>query len=164
MNAKEVYKMMLPKKLKERIEEESEKLGISEEEFIVEALSEYLKIDPEYRIEVHLALSEKYLKEAEEFLEKGDCVQTSEKVWGAASQIVKALAAKKGKALRSHRELHGFVSEIRRELKDPEISTLWLSANSMHQNFYENWLPEETVKDGMENVRKFVKRMKELIK
>ena len=116
--------MTLPKKLKERIEEESEKLGISEEEFIVEALSEYLKIDPEYRIEVHLALSEKYLKEAEEFLEKGDCVQASEKVWGAASQIVKALAAKKGKALRSHRELHGFVSEIRRELKDPEISTL----------------------------------------
>ena len=44
---------------------------------------------------------------------------------------MKALAAKRGKALRSHRELHGFVSEIRRELKDPEISTLWLSANSL---------------------------------
>ena len=138
--------MTLPKKLKERIEEESEKLGISEEEFIVEDLWE------------------KYLKEAEEFLEKEDCVQASEKVWGAASQIVKALAAKRGKALRSHRKLHGFVSEIRRELKYPEISTLWLSANSMRQNFYENWLPEETVKDGMENVRKFVKRMNELIK
>ena len=51
-------KMMLPKKL------------ISEEEFIVEALSEYLKIS-EYRMKVHLALSEKYLKEAEEFLERG---------------------------------------------------------------------------------------------
>ena len=46
-----------------------------------------------------LALSEKYLKEAEEFLEKGDCVQASEKVWGAASQIVKALAAKKGEGI-----------------------------------------------------------------
>jgi len=57
---------------------------------------------------------------------------------------------KKGNALRSH-ELHEFVSEIRREFKDPEISTLWLSANSLHQNFYENWLPEETVKDCMEN-------------
>jgi len=34
----------------------------------------------------------------------------------------------------------------------------------MHQNFYENWLPEETVKDGLENVRKFVKRVKELKK
>ena len=56
--------MMLPKKLKERIEEESKKLDISEEEFIVEALSEYLKIDPECRVEVHLALSEKYLREA----------------------------------------------------------------------------------------------------
>jgi len=70
---------MLPKKLKERVEEESKRLGISEEEFIVEALSEYLKIDPECRVEVHLALLEKYLKEAGEFLEKGDCVQTSEK-------------------------------------------------------------------------------------
>jgi len=129
-------KMMLPKKL------------ISEEEFIVEALSEYMKIS-EYRMKVHLALSEKYLKEAEEFLEKGDYTQASEKVWGAASQIVRALAAKKGKALRSHKELHEFVSEIRRELKDPEISTLWLSANSLHQNFYENWSPEETIKDGM---------------
>ena len=154
----------MTKKLKERVEEESKRLGISEEEFIVEALSEYLKIDQEYRMEAHLALSEKYLKEAEEFLNKGDHTQASEKVWGAASQIVKALAAKRGKALRSHRELHVFVSEIRRELKDPEISTLWLSANSLHQNFYENWLPEETVKDGMENVRKFVKRIKELIK
>ena len=72
--------MMLPKKLKERVEEESKRLGISEEEFIVEALSEYLKIDPEYRMEVHLALSEKYLKEAEEFLEKGDYTQASEKI------------------------------------------------------------------------------------
>jgi len=55
-------------------------------------------------------------------------------------------------------------SEIRRELKDPKISTLWLSANSLHQNFYENWSHEETVKDSMENVRKFVRRIKELIK
>jgi len=99
----------MTKKLKERVEEESKRLGISEEEFIVEALSEYLKIDQEYRMEAHLALSEKYLKEAEEFLNKGDHTQASEKVWGAASQIVKALAAKRGKALRSHRELHRFV-------------------------------------------------------
>ena len=50
-------------------------------------------------MEVHLALSEKYLKEAEEFLEKGDYTQASEKVWGAASQIVRALAAKRGEGV-----------------------------------------------------------------
>ena len=38
------------------------------------------------------------------------------------------------------------------------------SVNSLHQNFYESWILEETVKDDMENVRKFVKRIKELIK
>lgn len=153
----------LPKNLREKIKEESKKLGISDEEFIVEALSEYLKIDPELRVRVHLELCEKYLIEAEDLVKRGDYVQASEKAWGAASQIVKALAAKRNKELRSHAELHRFVSDIRKEIDDPEISTLWLSANSLHQNFYENRLPDETVKDGIENVKRFVNKLRELI-
>lgn len=149
----------LPKNLKEKIKEESKKMGISEEEFIIEAL----KMDPESRVRVHLELCEKYLIEAEDLLKRGDYVQASEKAWGAASQIVKALAAKRGKELKSHAELHRFVSDVRKKIDDPEISTLWLSANSLHQNFYENWLPEETVKDGIENVKRFVNKLRELI-
>jgi len=36
---------------------------------------------------------------------KGDYVQASEKAWGAAAQIVKAVAAKAGKELRSRGDL-----------------------------------------------------------
>jgi hypothetical protein len=42
------------------------------------------------------------MREAEEFLAKKDHVQASEKAWGAASQMVKAVAAREGKELRSH--------------------------------------------------------------
>jgi len=97
-----VVSIILPKKIEKRLKEESERTGASEEELIVEALSKTLEepLDPESKVEIHLKLSEKYMVEAEEFLRKGDLVQASEKAWGAASQIVKALAAKEGKELR----------------------------------------------------------------
>lgn len=135
--------LVLPKKIEKKLKEEAEKKGISEEEIIVEAISKALDepLDPDELVEVHLKLLEKYMNEAEDFLKKGDYVQASEKVWKAAAQAVKALAAKDGREIRSHRELNEEVSRISRETGDDEIRALWQSATALHQNFYENWLP-----------------------
>jgi predicted DNA-binding protein len=64
--------IILPKRTKKRLKEESEKTGVSEEELVLEALSKILNepLDPETRVEVHLKLSEKYMKDAEDFLSK----------------------------------------------------------------------------------------------
>ena len=132
--------LFLPKRIRERLIEES--------------------IDPESKAEVHLTLSDKYMKEAEEYLNKGDYVQASEKAWGAASQMVKAVAAKKGKDLKSHSELHSFVLTLKNEVKDPELRRLWQAATSLHQNFYENWLPADFVRESIEDVKEFIKRIK----
>ena len=102
--------------------------------------------------------------EAEDAIKKGDYVQASEKAWGAASQVVKAVAAKRGGELRSHGEFHRFVAELRRGIRDAELTTLWASATSLHQNFYENWLPSGTVNDWIENVKKLVEKLKVEIK
>jgi len=150
----------IPERMEKRIREEARKRDLSEEELILNAVYEFLKLDPESRIEIHLSLSDKYLREAEDLIKKGDHLQASEKGWGAASQLVKAVAAKRGEELRSHGELHRFVAELRREVGDGELSTLWASAASLHQNFYENWLPSETVNDWIENVKKFVEKLK----
>ena len=101
---------------------------------MLEALSKILNepLDPETRVEIHLKLSEKYIKDAEDFLTKKDYVQASEKAWDAAAQIVKALAAKKGKELRSHKELHKYIAELSKGRKDKEIMTFWFSATSLH--------------------------------
>jgi len=79
------------------------KISIAEgktlEELISEAILKYLNIsDSEVRVELHLKLCKKYISEAEEFLTRKDYVQASEKAWGAASQIIKALAAKEGES------------------------------------------------------------------
>lgn len=152
----------LPSKIERRLREECERRGVSDEELILEALSEFLNIDPETKAEAHIALSEKYAREMDEFLEKGDYVQASEKAWEAASQILKAVASKRGKELKSHGELHKFVSELREETGDQELRRLWQVATSLHQNFYENWLPEGIVRESIEDVKRFVGKLREL--
>jgi len=152
----------LPSKIEKRLREECERRGVSDEELILEALSEFLNIDPETKAEAHIALSEKYAREMDEFLEKGDYVQASEKAWEAASQILKAVASKRGKELKSHGELHKFVSELREETGDQELRRLWQVATSLHQNFYENWLPEGIVRESIEDVKRFVEKLREL--
>lgn len=151
----------LPSGIEKRLREECERKGVSDEELILEALSEFLNIDPETKAEVHIALSEKYAREMNEFLEKGDYVQASEKAWGAASQILKAVASKRGRELRNG-ELHKFVSELREETGNQELRRLWQVATSLHQNFYENWLPEKIVKESIEDVKRFVRKLREL--
>ena len=108
------------------------------------------------RVEDYLKLNDKYLKEAETLLEKRDYAQASEKFWGAAAEIVKAVAAKRGVELKSHGELHAFVTRLSKELGDPQLTRLFGTASALHQNFYENWLRPETVIAYSEAVRELV--------
>jgi len=76
--------------------------------------------------------------------------------------MVKALAAKRESELRSHGELHKEIVKLARETGDDEIRLLWQSAIALHQNFYENWLPPEMVKKNVEDVKKFLDRLRRL--
>jgi hypothetical protein len=160
-----VISLVLPKKIEKKLKEEVERTGISEEELIIEALSKFLNepIDLETKAEIYLKLSEKYLRDSEEFLTKKDLVQASEKAWGAAAQIIKALAAKEGKELRSHGELHRYVAELSKDKGDKEIMKFWFSATSLHQNFYENWFPEEAVRSAVEDVKNFIEKLRKFL-
>ena len=54
------------------------------------------------KVEDYLKLNDKYLKEGDALLEKGDYVQASEKFWGAAAEVLKAIAAKREVDIKSH--------------------------------------------------------------
>jgi len=59
--------------------------------------------------------------------------------------------------------LHKYVTELSKEKKDKEIMTFWFSATSLHQNFYENWFPEEAVRNAIENVKSFIEKLSKLL-
>ncbi|MDT7864506.1 MAG: PaREP1 family protein [Thermoproteota archaeon] len=155
----------LSKKLFEKLREEALKKDISMEELVVEILSKALNhtLDPSEKVELHLKLAEKFLREAEELLAKGDYVQASEKGWGVAAQMVKAVAAKENLELRSHASLWEYIDKLAEKLQDVELRRLWWTANNLHQNFYENWMTPRDVKYAIEDVKKFVEKLKKLL-
>jgi hypothetical protein len=133
------------------------------------ALDELVKgmnegIDPADRTELYLRLSEKYLRDAEELLAKGDYVQASEKFWGSAAIMVKAVAASRGVSVSSHGELFSYVRQLVEELGNPEFRRLFSVAGTLHQNFYENWLSLDVVREYAEDVKQLVGELKKLVR
>ncbi|MCL7389332.1 MAG: PaREP1 family protein [Thaumarchaeota archaeon] len=162
---KNMTSIVLPKRIEKKLKEESEKRGAMEEEIIIEALTKMLNepLNPDEKTEIHLKLSEKYMDDAEEYLRKRDYIQASEKAWGAASQIVKALAAKEGRELRSHASLWEYMDELAERLRDKELRYLWGRANNLHQNFYENWMPSREVELAVDDVKMLIGKLKTIL-
>ena len=153
------------KKLFEKLREEALKKDISMEELVVEILSKVLNhpLDPSEKVELHLKLADKFLREAEEFLAKGDYVQASERGWGVAAQMFKAVAAKENLELRSHASLWEYLDKLAEKLQDVELRRLWWTANNLDQNFYESWMTPRDVKYAIEDVKKFAEKLKKLL-
>ncbi len=108
-------------------------------------------------------LDGKYLKDAEELLRKGDYAQASEKLWGAAAEIVKAVAAKRGIRLGAHKSLTKFVVELDEEQPRLNLVTEFSVANNLHTNFYEDWLHPKMVTKNAETVKNFISKMERFL-
>ena len=86
---------------------------------------------------VHREQSRVYLERAVEALAEGDLLQASEKGWGAAAQMVKAVAEERGREHWSHWRLTSAVSRLVEETGDNDLGLLYALANQLHSNFYE---------------------------
>ena len=161
-----LLELILPKRIERRLREECEKTGVSVEELALEALYKGLneEIDPSDKTEIYARLSEKYLRDADDLLARGDYIQASEKLWGSAALMVKAVAASRGTTISSHGELFSFVRKLGEEEKEPELRRLFSVASTLHQNFYENWLHEDVIKEYSEDVKQLITELKKLIK
>ena len=155
--------ILLPRKLGEKLREKAAETGWLPDELVVEfdrkGLNE--ELDPEDLVEQYRELSEKYLREGEKLLKEGDLVQASEKLWGASALAVKSVAAKRGLQLEQHGGLWVFVNLLAKESGDKEMVTFFGVANVLHRNFYEDEMPEETVKISAENIEKLIAKLKE---
>jgi len=115
------------------------------------------------RTRKYLDLNGKYLKDAEALLAKGDYVQASEKIWGATAQIIKAVAAKRGIALRAHTSIAEFVSKLDDDKPELNLAGDFASAESLHVNFYEDWLPTKMVEKRYDVVKRFIKNVQQFL-
>jgi hypothetical protein len=101
----------------------------------------------------YAAMSRDYMARAENYLRQGDLVQASEKSWGAAACALKSIAEQRGW---QHQSLYDISGQVVDELGRQDLRQMFAVARSMHQNFYENWTPEDEVEYGVAKVREYL--------
>lgn len=95
-------------------------------------------------------------------LQNGDLRQASEMGWGAAAQMVKAIAenwVQHGARHHSHWDLSGMVAGLSAVSPSSMLAIWFENAQNLHQNFYENKLPESMVRAYLRQTRYFVNEM-----
>ncbi len=103
-----------------------------------------------------------FLKQATEELEKHDLRQAAEKGWGAAAQMIKAVAEQRGWNHQSHRYLAGVVSRLIEEGNDTELASYFAAAQSLHVSFYEGNLDARLVALYLADVSTFIQRLRRI--
>ena len=104
-----------------------------------------------------------FLAQAFEELGKGDLPQASEKGWGAAAQLLKAIAHERGWDHFTHRDLFLVVDQLVEETEDSEIAVLFNSAGFLHTNFCENLYSARAVEASLHRAVRFVDKAERLL-
>ncbi len=111
-----------------------------------------------YREASHILLAQAFAE-----LGRGDTRQASEKGWGAAAQILKAVAAQRGWEHQSHAAIRRAASQLSRDTEDRDLWRLFRVASDLHTNYYENWDEAETVAYGLRDVESLVEKLEPLL-
>jgi len=109
----------------------------------------------------------KFLGEGKSYLEKGDPVQASEKLYKAAEEAVKSLSQAYANGVWKKVQEEGrwtspllfrAVTEIARNLKNEEIRRYWNAAWTVQvEGFHEGRLDMDYVKEEVKDIKKLVK-------
>ena len=103
--------------------------------------------------------SEHLLAQARGELASGDVRQASERGWGAAAKIVKAVAEGRGWEHGGHRQLHAAVNRLQQKTGDLELTRFFQIANSLHFNFYEDVQEAAAVAQALDDVEHLLDKL-----
>ena len=106
---------------------------------------------------------QRFLTQAREEFVREDLMQASEKGWGAAAQLAKAVGAERGWRHHSHGSLFEVVRRLAEEMEDEALRADFDVAGALHANFYEGFLSPAGVEVRLRDVARFVERMERIL-
>src|SRR2546428_2146744 len=96
---------------------------------------------PKETAEKYIETRNHYFTNAKELIVKGELRKASEMLWGAVTQTIKALAALKGKKIVNHEQFYAYMERLSKELNDPSLFVTFTELNTLHRNFYDEFIP-----------------------
>ena len=101
----------------------------------------------------HAQAAKEFLDEADREFAEGDVLQASEKMWGAASHAIMAVALQRGQPCGTHRLMINAAREVADELDDVWLKAGISVAQQFHANFYHGFMETEDLEPNAEIVR-----------
>ena len=89
-------------------------------------------------------------------LDMGDLRQASEKGWGAAALMLKAIAERREWDHDRHRHFANAAGRLRSEMGNRDVVRYFQVAESLHVNFYEDQLRPEDVAESLDDVERLL--------
>lgn len=114
------------------------------------------------RTQKYAAASYELISKARSYMEEGDLRQASEKGWGAAAQMVKAVAEnwrEHGVTHGRHQDLRALVAGLTTAHRESDLFLTFQAAQDLHENFYENNVSAYIVDLNLEQTANFIDRM-----
>ncbi|MYC34668.1 MAG: PaREP1/PaREP8 domain-contain protein [Chloroflexi bacterium] len=96
-------------------------------------------------------------------LAAGDVRQASEKGWGAAALMLKAVAEERGWEHGRHRHHLRTAGRLRAELGDRTIMDDFGRANLLHENFYEDEFTFDYIAESLDRVEALLNKLEPLL-
>ena len=100
-----------------------------------------------------------FLEASDKKFADGENRQASEKLWGAATQMVIAMAEQRGWDCGSHQAMKQATGRLALEYGDPFISYRFSIAEKFQANFYHNFMEDFELESDRALVREFVEQM-----
>ena len=110
-------------------------------------------------VQEHVQIARSFLENAGREFDAGDQLQGSEKLWGAATHAVTALAKQRGWRFGKSNARSRAVEWLAEEENDPSWSSGYLAAEQFHANFYHDFMEDYTIDRARPIVGEFVRRV-----
>ena len=100
-----------------------------------------------------------FLEHSDREFAAGDTMQGSEKLWGAASHAVTAIAKRRGWRHGKYNHRAAAVNRLAEECDDPSLPLAFGLARKFHANFYYDFIEDEEIEQDGPLVHAFVRRI-----
>ena len=111
----------------------------------------------------HVFHCRQYMDNALEALEKNEPGKAGELIWGSVTQAVHAVDAWRGPVIGGHRGLLNFARNIGGEIDDESFPNNFLSAKSLHDNFYHPELEMGDVEVALPGIQRAISQVLALL-
>ena len=111
----------------------------------------------------HVQTARDFLEAADQEFASGDHLQGSEKLWGAASHAVMAVAQQRGLPFGSHSALKEVVQRLAEDSGDRALISEFIAAEKFHANFYHDFMEGYQMAADRPVIREFVTRVLALL-